>query len=62
MAKAMKVLAAANEIGHALLEWPDEDYQRFKCVNRSNELIVTAHERFAILGQLRIHEEEDGGT
>ena len=62
MAKAMKVLAAANEIGHALLEWPDEDYQRFKCVNRSNGLIVTAHQRLAILGQLRIHEEEDGGT
>jgi hypothetical protein len=62
MAKAMKVLAAANEIGHALLEWLDEDYQRFKCVNRSNALIVTAHQRLAILGQLRIHEEEDGGT
>ena len=37
-------------------------YQRFKCVNIPNDLIVTAHERFAILGQLRIHEEEDGGT
>ena len=62
MAKAMKVLAAANEIGHALLEWPDEDYQRCKCVNISNGLIVTAHQRLAILGQLRMHEEKDGGT
>ncbi len=35
---------AANEIGHARLEWPDEGYQRLKSVStRSNGLIVTAY-------------------
>jgi hypothetical protein len=60
MAKTKKGPAAANEIRHARLEWRDEDYQRFKRVSKSNGPTLTAHERLAILRQLRIDEEEDG--
>jgi hypothetical protein len=61
MAKEQQVPAAAAEIRHARLESPEEDYHPLKRASNSNGVILTAHETLAILRQIRIDEEEDGG-
>jgi hypothetical protein len=55
-----KAQATANEIRHARLELPDEDYQRLKRVSKANGLSVTAYIRHTILRQLRMDEKEAG--
>jgi hypothetical protein len=59
--EAKKVQATANEIRHARMELPDEDYQRVKRMSKANGLSVTASIRHTILRQLRIDEKVDGG-
>jgi predicted DNA-binding protein len=57
---AKKVQATANEIRHARLELPDEDYQRLKRVSKANGLPVAAYIRQAVLRQVRTDEREEG--
>jgi predicted DNA-binding protein len=53
-----KMPAAAQEIRHARVELPDEDYQRLKRVAKANGLPVAAYIRQAVLRQIRRDETE----